>query len=84
MLTVLNMADRMISLFTGVTRMADTTSYWRVPMDVNLGIRWDKVLPSLICALYNICTVDYLLCARNCSSSHDIVDYGFDGVSFVL
>jgi hypothetical protein len=83
MLTVLKMADCMILFITGVT-MADTSSYWRVTIGVNLGIRWEKVLPSLICALYNICTVDYLLYARNCSSSHDIVDYGFDGVSFVL
>ena len=76
MLTVLNMADCMISIITGVKRMADTTSYWRVTIGGNLGIRWEKVLPSLICALYNICTVDYLLCAQNFSSSHDIVDYG--------
>jgi len=84
MLTVLKMADRKISFITGITWMTDTTSYWQVTIDVNLGIRWEKGLPSLICALYNICTVDYLLCAQNCSSPHDIFDYGIDGVSFVL
>jgi hypothetical protein len=64
--------------------MADTTSYWQVIIGVNLGIRWEIGLPPLICALYNICTVDYLPCAQNCSSPHDIVGYGFDGVSIVL
>jgi len=83
-LTVLKMADHKISYITEVTRKADTTSYWQVTIDVNLGIRWEKGLPSIICALYNICTVDYLLCAQHCSSPHDIVDYGVDGVLFVL
>jgi len=83
-LTVLKMAVRKISFITGVSRITDTTSYWQVTIDVNLGIRWEKVLPSLISALYNICTVDYLLCAQNCSSPHDIFDYHFDGLSFVL
>ena len=78
------MADSKISFSTGITRMADITSYWRVTVDVNLGIRWEKGLPSLICALYNICTVGYLLRAQNCSSPHDILDYSVDGVSFVL
>ena len=85
LLTVLKMADcKVISFITGVTRMADTASYWRVTIDVNLGIRWEIGLPSLICALYNICTVDYLSCAQNFSSPHDIFDYNVDGVSFVL
>lgn len=83
MLTVLKMVDRKISYITGITRKADTTSYWQVTVDVNLGTRWEKGLPSLICALYNICTVIYMLCAQHCSS-HDIVDYGVHGVLFVL
>jgi len=33
-LTVLKMADHKISFITGVMRMADTTSYWRVTIDV--------------------------------------------------
>jgi hypothetical protein len=83
-LTVLKMADCKILFITGVTRMADITSYWRVTIDVNLGISWEKGLPSLICALYSICTADYMLRAQNCSLPHDILDYNVDGVSFVL
>jgi len=78
------MADSKISFSTGITRMADITSYSQVAIDVNLGIRWEKGLPSLICAQYNICIVDYLLHAQNCSSPHDILDYSVDGVLFVL
>ena len=64
--------------------MADTTFYWQVTVGVNFGIIWEKGLPSLISALYNICTVDYPLCAQNCRSPHDILDCSVDGLSFVL
>jgi hypothetical protein len=83
-LTVLKMADRKILFIAGVTRKTDTTSYWQVIIDVNLGIRWEEGFPSLICALYSTCTVHYLLCAENCSSPNDIVDCVVDGMPFVL